>query len=442
MDEIRAIVADLKDVIRRYQEGSGEQVDNVRTGPLAEVARLQHVESHLPIGWPTLPKGLVPKLAAYVKKIVRRLLRWYINPIVDQQNAYNAAVTRVLMALTEQQRQFERKMGAQLVQVRQSQVQDREYLDKTRHLLQETRQSLLEAEQLDEEFGMRLRRLEHWQRREGAPTANAGDESTSGVPPTPDLDYFLLGAKYRNPRQMKGFLEDYDDLFTTLAKSQQQGEGPMGPVLDVGCGRGEFVAHLDGLGLSVYGIDIDRDAVEMGQEAQRDVREADVFAHLAHMPDNTLAAITLIQVIEHFEIADLLRLFSLAFRKLAVGGFLLAETINPTCLLALSNWFLLDPSHRTPLHPQMTEFLMEQAEFERVTIRFLHPVSEGGRLLLLPTQEDGPDLQQWAARLNHNFERLNEFLYGPQDYAAIGYKVDYRDVDKANAADFRQAEKG
>ncbi len=442
MDEIRAMVADLRDVIRRHHEGPAEQGVNGRIDPLAEVARLQRVESHLPIGWPTLPKGLVPKLAAYAKKIVRRLLRWYINPIVDQQNVYNAAVTRALMALTEQQRQFERKMGAQLVQIRQSQVQDREYLDKTRQRLQETRQSLLEAEQLDEEFGMRLRRLEHWQRREAASPADVQLRPTSNTVLAPDLDYFLLGAKYRNPRQMKGFLEDYDDLFTRLAQSQQRGEEPMGPVLDVGCGRGEFVAHLDGLGLSAYGIDIDRDAVEMGQEAQRDVREADVFAHLAHMPDNTLAAITLIQVIEHFEIADLLRLFRLAFQKLAVGGFLLAETINPTCLLALSNWFLLDPSHRTPLHPQMTEFLMEQAEFERVAIRFLHPVPEGGRLLLLPTQEYGPDLQPWAARLNHNFERLNEFLYGPQDYAAIGYKVDYRDVDKSNAADFRQVEKG
>jgi len=43
-----------------------------------------------------MPRGLIPKLVAYAKKITRRLLRWYINPLVDQQNAYNAAVTDVL----------------------------------------------------------------------------------------------------------------------------------------------------------------------------------------------------------------------------------------------------------------------------------------------------------------------------------------------------------
>ncbi len=233
---------------------------------------------------------------------------------------------------------------------------------------------------------------------------------------------------------MAPFLDDYDDIFTALSQSQQQGDEPVRPILDVGCGRGEFVEHLTDLGLSAYGIDVDVDAVEMGRSAHRDVRQEDVFLHLSSLPDDSLAAVTLIQVIEHFEIVDLLRLFKLVFQKLAPGGFIVAETINPTCLLALSNWYLLDPSHRTPLHPQMTRFLIEQAEFERVDIRFLHPVPEGGRLALLPAPESAPDLRLWAERLNCNFERLNDFLYGPQDYAVIAYKVDYRGASEAGAA--------
>jgi len=57
----------------------------------------QRVNSHLPIGWPVMPRGLIPKLVAYTKKkITQWPLRWYINPRVDQQRAYNTVVTEAL----------------------------------------------------------------------------------------------------------------------------------------------------------------------------------------------------------------------------------------------------------------------------------------------------------------------------------------------------------
>jgi O-antigen chain-terminating methyltransferase len=415
LDQIRAIVADLQAIVYRHHAGVNKLDMHVQEDSLAEVAKYQYVESHIPIGWPELPPGIIPKFVVYVKKIVRRLLRWYVNPIVDQQNTYNAAIAKALAQLDARRNQLERRLEAKFVEIRQSQVQGMQNIEQMRQFMQEIDQS-------GEGFAMRLRRLEHWQRREKA--SDSTDQSTATAPFTasPGVDYFLLGAKYRNPKQMTAFLNDYDDIFTVLRDAQQQGEDPTGPVLDIGCGRGEFVAHLAELGLSAYGIDIDVDGVEMGQEMQRDVREADAFAHLSSLSDASLAAVTLIQVIEHFEIEDTLRLFRLIFQKLAAGGFVLAETINPTCLLAFSNWFLLDPSHRTPLHPQMTKFLMEQAEFEHASIRFLHPVPDGGKLTLLPILEDRPELRPWAEYLNRNFERLNEFLYGHQDYAVIGYK--------------------
>lgn len=73
-------------------------------GPLAakwtaarlEVHSTAWVSSHLPIAWPTWPKGLWPKVVALTQKIVRRLLRWYIDPIVEQQNQFNSAVIKSL----------------------------------------------------------------------------------------------------------------------------------------------------------------------------------------------------------------------------------------------------------------------------------------------------------------------------------------------------------
>ncbi|MFH1084956.1 MAG: hypothetical protein V1772_04255, partial [Chloroflexota bacterium] len=110
--DVQAILADLQAEIRRHRDllaglGVLEPPD-----PLAPVRQRQWVNPHLPIGWPKMPKGLASKLAAYVQKIVRRLLRWYINPIVEQQNAYNAAVADLLAAQVHQMQRLNEPTGA------------------------------------------------------------------------------------------------------------------------------------------------------------------------------------------------------------------------------------------------------------------------------------------------------------------------------------------
>ena len=51
--------------------------------------------------WPLIGHTLPTRAVALVNKLVRRYLRWYINPIVEQQNAYNDAVARTLRLLAE-----------------------------------------------------------------------------------------------------------------------------------------------------------------------------------------------------------------------------------------------------------------------------------------------------------------------------------------------------
>ena len=342
-----------------------------------------------------MPRGLIPKLVAYAKKITRRLFRWYINPLVDQQNAYNAAVTDALATLRAQNDGLASQseaLGARL-------------------------------EHGQGEVLLRLQRLENWW-RDGAPPLVVQPPALQATP-APEgeaMDLFVLAARYRNEEQLRARLTDYDDLFVALLDAGRGDDDLIGPVLDIGCGRGELVSHLTELGLRAYGIDIDVDAIRLGQNAGRDVREADVFAHLGDLSDNSLLAITLMQVIEHFEIDDLLHLFKLATRKLAPGGLIVAETVNPVCVWALTNWYLMDPSHRTPLHPETTRFLAEQAGLEQVQMRFLHPVSERGRLGALPEVGEMPAMWPLVERINRNIGQLNRFLYGPQDYAVIAHK--------------------
>lgn len=393
--DVRGIVSDLQKEIRRHRLPLGDPGRMYPLGPLDNLRRYQRVNPHLPIGWPVMPKGLLPKLAAYAKKIVRRLLRWYINPLVDQQNDYNASATEVITTLQAQAQEHAQMLGAQLEQARRERAT----------------------------FRLRLQRLEAWQRDSepaGEPPSRPARAEPSAQTTSPD--YFLLGAEYRNEELVRERLHDYDDLFAALLEAHKRGGEPARPVLDIGCGRGELVDYLNTIGLPVYGIDTDRDAVKVGQAAGRDLRQADALTHLSSLPDDSLAAVTLIQVVEHMAVDDLLRLLRLAIQRLAPGGLILAETINPVCVWALVNFYLLDPSHRAPLHPQLARFLMEQVGFEQVEIRFLHPVPEEGRLEMLKAKEKAASRQWLIEPLNRNTEQLNRFLYGSQDYAAMAYK--------------------
>ena len=419
-----ALVETLRDLqaeIRRHREALTEMGLIERADPLADVRRHQWVNSHLPIGWPTMPRGLLSKLIAYAQKVTRRFLRWYLNPIVDQQNAYNAALSDVLQRYEgefEALRRHRAQVDAMLGELGAAGARRDDALQGVSEQIAAER-----GHQEAEMEGLRLRvqRLENWRQgslcRPDPPSAKVPEPAC----PAAGVDGFALGAQYRNERQMVARLGDYDDLLCELSQQQAELGGQVGSLLDIGAGRGEFVAHIQKLGLDAYGIEIDPDAVEIAQQEGRDVRLAEAFEHLAGLPDASLSAISLIQVAEHFCVDDLLQLLRLACAKLAPGGLLLAETVNPVCLWALANWYLLDPSHRTPLHPDLARFLLAQAGFEHLSVRYLHPLPEEAILQTPSPAEMEPALRALASSLQRNTERLNRFLYGPQDYAIIAY---------------------
>lgn len=459
LKEIQAILANLQDEIRQHRLALGEMGALEQPDPLAPVRQHQWVNSHLPIGWPKMPPGIIPKVVAIAQKVTRRLLRWYINPLVDQQNAFNAAVTDVLERLhsqSDQQAQMLRDVdmrlkhlqatdiGARLatlegqttslggiceaLQARYAQAEEKYQVQLERMYSAVQEQLGAQVRHLEEILDVQQERQEHenevarlrLQRLEARHRPMyVTDAPTTPSASSPAFDYFLLGLKYRSEKQIRERLSDYDDLFTQLVRAQREGQGPNGPVLDIGCGRGELVEHLAALGLGSYGIEIDEDAIAIAREQGRDVRRADAFAHLDSLEDDSLAAITMIQVIEHFGVEELLRLLKLAHRKLAPGGLIITETVNPLCLSALSNAYWLDPSHRAVLPPDMTRFLLEQAGFWKIEARFLRPIPAPTAL------EPVTDLDaEWVAAMNRNIEKLNRALYGPQDYAMIAYKAE------------------
>jgi O-antigen chain-terminating methyltransferase len=250
------------------------------------------------------------------------------------------------------------------------------------------------------------------------PAAGALVHPPPAVPPglgaLPAAAYVRFEDRHRGTREeIRHRQRAYLDLFAGA-----------GPVLDVGCGRGEFLELCREIGVEARGIDIDPAMVARCREAGLAADEGDALAHLERLPDGALGAIFCAQVIEHLPAEALIALVRLAHRKLRPGGVLLCETPNPACLTVFSGAFYVDLSHVKPIHPEAARFVLEAAGFRDVEIRYVNPVPPDGKLQRLePLWYMRRYEEAFLGQINDNFERLNQLLWGAQDYAVIGRRA-------------------
>jgi O-antigen chain-terminating methyltransferase len=187
---------------------------------------------------------------------------------------------------------------------------------------------------------------------------------------------------------------------------RQAGAGtPERPIIDLACGRGELLELLRDDRLSALGVDLNRAFVLENTARGLEVIEGDALAHLRSLADGSCGAVTALHFVEHLPFRVLMAFLDEIVRVLKPDGVVVLETPNPQNLLVGASRFWIDPTHRNPIHPDTLAFLLESRGFVDVALRGLHPVD---RSAWLP--DDGSPVTA----------RLNELLYGAQDFSAIG----------------------
>jgi SAM-dependent methyltransferase len=239
---------------------------------------------------------------------------------------------------------------------------------------------------------------------------NPKSQIPSSTPESLD-SYKYVGFEDRfrgSPEDIRQRVSEYLPVFTGASD-----------VLDVGCGRGEFLELLREHGVRARGIDVNQAMIDICRGKGLDATAADALGYLRAQPDGSLGGLFAAQVVEHLEPGYLTRMLDAAFDKLRPGSPIVLETINPACWFAFFESYVRDITHVRPLHPDTLEYLLVASGFQQIDIRYRAPYPDSEKLQQVAATTGSP-LADWAETLNANVEKINRLLFTWLDYAAIG----------------------
>lgn len=358
----------------------------------------------------TSHRPVIGRLIVAAKTLLRKITSPYINMMLARQTQFNSHLVQLLNSFAPQMR--DQLMGvAQRVQGAYDELNQRLQTAQA-ELLKRQRELHAKWEGVSHEVILHRGKIEG--------LMSGGVFQPSPQPPSAEA---MARRGQLGPADYLHFEDRHRGTRDEIRERQRVylGYFPSGPILDVGCGRGEFLELLREAGVEAVGIDTNPSMVAHCQGLGLKVSQAEVLSYLEGLPDGSLAGIFCAQVIEHLEAPALIALVRLAHAKLRPGAAFIAETPNPACLTVFSGAFYVDLSHIKPIHPEAARFLWEAAGLRDVEVRYVNPYPDAMRLQPLnPAWESKPLEKVLFEVMNDNIHRLNGLLYGAQDYAVIG----------------------
>jgi SAM-dependent methyltransferase len=338
---------------------------------------LDHVDQHLQQARELADVGAPPAARARLAGVKRWILR-VLELVTKQQARFNEEIVDAVTALRQTSLATQQRLDEQRTELLGLRTE-------VHALLREVRQVLPE-----DDGDQRLRTL-------------AGHLRGRFDDLYADFELSFRGS----PAEIRDRLEVYLPIVEELEP---------GRVLDIGFGRGEWLDLLRERGLDGYGVDTNGQFVRDCAERGLQVQEGDALEHLLEIPEASLAAVTGFHILEHLPFENMVDLLDAALRGLRPGGCAIFETPNPTNVVVGAASFHTDPTHMAPLHPQLLEFLLQARGFVDVEVRYLHP---SPKLTARSSHVLADTIPETAGLVDD----LTWALYGPMDYAVIGYRV-------------------
>lgn len=343
-------------------------------------------------------------LKRLLKRVIRKAIYWFFQPVVMQQSGYNA----INNSITNQLRDS-------ICVLKDVVVSQQKLIHELEQQLEDStgRIATVENRMLGQYSELKERASEVQRELSGAKEQIYGVSTRISQLEKPDdsvddyMDYAKFEEKFRGSQEeIRSRIRRYLAYFSAGVQ-----------VLDLGCGRGEWLELLQSIGANPIGVDLNESAIALCRKKGLNVEQDDFFHYLEQQEDCSLDGITAIQVIEHLTPVQLLRLTQLCYRKLKFGGHIIFETQNPSVVFTMTTYFFVDPTHIRPVHSEWVKYVLEDAGFSDVILDYPEYAWVGDGFIphLNSSNSD-------TANLNQQIDFLNNLLYGSTDYAAIGVK--------------------
>ncbi len=343
-------------------------------------------------------------LVRFFKRIVARLVGWYVEPALNEQRVFNASITRTVN---------EMKRYVDHVQINEditSTIVNRDLALFRANILFLNKH--LERRMAD--FENELAAVRAGVVEPASPGGNAGDNGGGRVDDVMGaIDVLTLEQRvHGSPRMVKDRQRVFLQYFAGCSS-----------VLAVGCGRGEMLQLLEQEGIKARGVETNPTLVDYCRDNGLDVLQADPVEYLLSLEDGALEGLFLARFAGHEPPARLVGMLALCRKKLAPGAPLVIETPNPFSLYAVASYALETSGQAHPLHPETLKQLCLSYGFTQPSVMFLTPLPPEEHLEVLELASSGallePRQQELFHQVSENFARLNRILFSHRDYAVV-----------------------
>jgi O-antigen chain-terminating methyltransferase len=464
-DEIAAVIREIQERVRsRYPQGADDPpiafadlvpLVHARDAAEGKVAAIGRVNPR--------PGGLANNAIQFVKRLIARALDWHVRDQID----FNRAVVQCVQATVEALNENNRALAGTLTWVKaerqrmerkaeQLEGEARELRDIRQHwytwreaLEERTNRSeiymLRTISELQASFQHRLTQtvdvMDDKVKKQHSDYLEALDRATLDIQQRlwKDLDYIrveyekliynelktvrqrLMAVASNGPQELATrhsplatsidwlrFAERFrgaEERVRAMQALYVEKFADARNLLDIGCGRGEFLRSAREAGIGARGIDLNEESVALCRSKGLEAEVADLFAYLPALADSSLGGVYCAQVIEHIapeRLPDMIRLLS---AKVATGGLVAFETPNPECLAIFASHFYIDPTHTRPVPSSLLAFYLEEAGFGHIEVRQLEPAVESW-----------PELSELP-------QAVRERFFGGLDYALFARKL-------------------